>query len=608
MSLPSDQSSGQPAIEDYALIGDCRTAALVSRAGSIDWLCLPHYSSPAVFASLLDGHRGGSFSIQPAGPFTCTRRYCGPTPVLETTFETVSGTARVFDLLPVLDGVKTLQPMREVQRIVRGIRGVVDLEVHIDPRPDFDRAQPRVTHGRRLGWRYSWSNELLIVRTDMELERSKDALRGSVRIRAGEHAYVSLSYSRGDPGTLCPLGNDADERLELTLQWWREWSAQCTYAGPYRDLVLRSALTLKLVTYSLSGAIVAAPTTSLPETVGGARNWDYRYCWLRDAGLTMRAFVGLGFHEEARAFLSWLLHATRLTWPELQVVYDVYGRTRLPERTLNHLSGYRCSTPVRVGNGAYSQRQLDVYGEVVLAADAFVASGGALEPAEARMLRGFGNVVCKQWRTADHGIWEVRGQPRHYTFSKVMCWLALDRLIGLHEQAKIDLGASLQEFVQQRIAIRDVIETRGFNEAIASYTSELDGNHLDASLLLISCLRYRPATDPRIASTYEQITRRLGRNGLIYRYDPDYDGFDPGEGAFGICSLWAVDHLACTGAIREATHLFEHVAAFGNDVGLFGEEIDPRTGAALGNFPQAFTHVGIINAALAIERARAGQA
>ncbi|MGH8175426.1 MAG: glycoside hydrolase family 15 protein [Steroidobacter sp.] len=604
MSPSPESPSAQTPIEDYALIGDCRTAALVSRGGSIDWLCLPHYSSPPIFASLLDRRRGGCFAIRPRGEFTSARRYCSATPILETTFETASGVVRVLDLLPVLDGVSSLQPLREIQRIVQGDAGVVDLEIHLELRPDFGRRKPRLRMSDKLGWAYSWLNELLVVCTDIDLVCTDLTLHGSVRIHAGERRRLSLAYTRSTPGVLPPLA-DADRRFEHTSMWWRSWSDQCTYAGAYKEVVLRSALTLKLLSFALSGAIVAAPTTSLPEVIGGERNWDYRYCWLRDAGLTMQALVGVGFREEARAFLTWLLHATRLTWPRLQVVYDVYGRTRLREQELASLEGYRDSRPVRVGNGAWSQTQLDVYGEVILAADAFVAGGGVLEAADAWLLKGFGRVVCRQWREADHGVWEVRGERRQYTFSKVMCWLALDRLIGLHEKRIIDLESLTREFCSERDAIRDLIEQRGFNTSIASYTGEIDGDAVDASLLLMTCLGYSPASDPRMVTTYERIVERLGCNGLLFRSEHGRDGLEGREGAFGMCSLWAVDSLALRGQVAEARRLFEHVLSFASDVGLFGEEIDPQTGAALGNYPQAFTHVGVINAALAIDRALA---
>jgi GH15 family glucan-1,4-alpha-glucosidase len=593
-----------PPIEDYAIIGDCRTAALVSRYGSVDWLCLPDFSSPSVFGAILDRDDGGLFVIRPGDEFTTTRRYLDKTsPVLETTFQTPQGTVRVTDLVAVVDGVASLQPMREILRVIEGLSGELDVEIRIDPKPDYGRVKPRIENLGELGWRYSWSNELLNVRSETDLERAGHALHTTIRIRAGDRVRVSLSFVKADIGVLSLLGHEADERLTHTEKWWRDWASRCSYHGPYNEAVLRSAVTLKLLTFSLSGAIIAAPTTSLPEAIGGERNWDYRYCWLRDAGLTMQALVGLGFHEEARSFLSWLLHATRLTWPELQVVYDVYGRTRLREKELGHFEGYRGSKPVRIGNDAYEQQQFDVYGEVALAADAYVEAGGSLEPDECRMLAGFGKVVCQKWRGADYGIWEMRDKPRHYTFSKLMCWLALDRLLKLDEKRVLALRSSADLFRRERQAIAETIEQNGFNADIASYTSELDGAHVDASLLLMPCVGYRPADDPRIVSTYERIWQRLGRDGLLYRYEHGYDRLGSREGTFGICSFWAAQHLASRGDTREAKRLFERVQSFANDLGLFGEEIDPESGAALGNFPQAFTHVGLINAAVAIEQA-----
>ena len=601
--MPQSVETRQPPIADYSLIGDCRTAALVSREGAIGWLCVPHFSSPSIFADILDRDAAGACVIRPRGEHTCKRRYVGPSPVLETTFETAGRVARLLDVVPVIDGMETLQPMREILRVIEGVSGEIDLEIRIDPRPDYGRTKPRILDHGKLGWCYGWSNELLTVRSDVPLQRAGDALQTSVRVRAGERIRVSLAYVQGDVGVLPLLGSEADRRLEHTLAWWQEWSGGCSYAGPYKDAVLRSALTLKLLSFCLSGAIVAAPTTSLPEALGGDRNWDYRYCWLRDAGLTMEALINLGFHDDGRAFLTWLLHATRLTWPELQVMYDVYGRTRLTEQELHHLTGYRGSRPVRIGNGAYSQYQLDVYGEVVAAADAYVEGGGTLEPGECRMLVGFGHVVCKQWRNADHGIWEARGEQRQHTFSKLMCWVALDRLLKLGGKGVLSLGAAADRFRGERDAIAAVIEEQGYNPQIESYISELGGDAVDASLLLMPCLGYRPADDPRVRSTYERIWQRLGHNGLLYRYERGYDRMESREGAFGICCFWAVHHLACRGDVAEAKRMFEHILSFANDVGLYGEEIDPETGAALGNFPQAFTHVGLINAAVAIERA-----
>ena len=429
-------NSREPAIGDYAIIGDCRTAALVSKDGSIDWLCLPHFSGTSVFAALLDQERGGRFRIRPAAPFRTRRRYFDATGVLETTFETASGSARLLDLMPVAGNSSTLQPLRETLRIVQGIEGEVTLEVRWEPRPSYSRAAAKLKSRGAIGWSCTWSDELFLLRAEAPLDLVTDekAVVGRIRVEAGQKVRFSLCYAKADIGVVAPLGEEADNRFQATLEWWGAWSGQCAYEGPHRAAVVRSAITLKLMTFALSGAVLAAPTTSLPETIGAERNWDYRYCWIRDAALTMRAFTSLGFQNEARSFLDWLLHATRLTWPELQVVYDVYGRTNLRERELDHLRGFRGSRPVRIGNGAYRQVQLDVYGGVLFAALDYVEKGGRLQEDEGRLLAGFGKTVCKQWRDADSGIWEIRGPKRHYTFSKVMCWTALDSLLKLHER------------------------------------------------------------------------------------------------------------------------------------------------------------------------------
>ena len=607
-SAPADllrRDATHASIEDYGIVGDCRTAALISRAGSIDWLCLPDFSSPSVFAAILDRQRGGLFTIRPCGAFTATRRYVDETtPVLETIFQTPRGVVRLIDLMPVVDGAASLQPMREILRIIEGVSGELDLEVCIDPRPNYGRTKPRLQHRGKLGWCYGWSNELLAVRSEFDFTAAGDVLHATARVRAGERVRVGLSYVKGDVGVLSLLGSDADERLARTLRWWQGWAGRCSYDGPYADAVLRSALTLKLLTFSLSGAVIAAPTTSLPEAIGGTRNWDYRYCWLRDAGLTMQAFIGLGFHEEARSFLGWLLHATRLTWPELQVVYDVYGRTRLREEELEHFAGYRGSSPVRIGNGAYSQLQLDVYGEVVFAADAYVEGGGALEPVECRMLAGFGKVVCAKWREPDHGIWEMRDGARQHTFSKLMCWVALDRLLRLDEKGVVPLGAMTAEF--RRAAAGD----RGNDRAARVQRRDRE-------------LHWRAGGQPRGCKSPADAVRRLPACGRPRGSSRPTSGSGSGSGAMAcsigtsadmISSTAARAHsefavsgrlisLACRGDISGAKRLFERLCSFANDLGLFGEEVDVESGAALGNFPQAFTHVGLINAAIAIEQA-----
>ncbi len=595
-----------PEIGDYAIIGDCRTAALVSRSGSIDWLCLPHFSGPSVFAALLDQEKGGRFSVRPAQTFRSSRRYLPATAVLETTFRTSTGAARLIDLMPITGTPDGLRPMREVLRVLEGLEGEVEFLVNFEPRPDYARGKTHIRSRGALGWACTWSDELFLLHTDARLEMAPDgrAVVGRVRIKAGERLVFSLSYSKGDIGVIAPLGEHARARLDRTIGWWKSWAGRSSYEGPYREAVLRSAITLKLLTFALSGAVVAAPTASLPEAIGADRNWDYRYCWLRDAALTMRAFTGLGYREEAEAFLHWLLHATRLTWPKLQVMYDVYGRTRLTESELAHLSGYRGSRPVRIGNGAVSQTQLDVYGEVVSAAYHFALSGGELQKDEAKLLVGFGETVCKTWREPDDGIWEIRGPKRHYTFSKLMCWAALESLLRLHERGIVQIDVN--RFRRERDAIAEAIETRGYSETLRSYVSELDGDRVGAALLQMGCLGYKDPGHPRMRATYDRIRARLERNGLLYRYEQGYDGLESPEGAFGICSFWAIENLAKRGDLSAAAEAFDHTLSFANDVLLFAEEIDADTGALLGNFPQAFTHIGLINAAMALAEAERG--
>lgn len=525
--------------------------------------------------------------------------------MLETDFTANSGSVRLLDLMPIDDGARSLRPMREVLRAVEGMGGSVEIELRLEVRPDYARRRMRPRRRGALCWICAWGDEALVVHTDMALRLEGDILVGTATLGPGDRRYLSLAYTKGDPAVLPPLGRHAEERIADTIEWWREWADRCRYKGPWREEVVRSAVTLKLLTYSLSGAIVAAPTTSLPEAIGKGRNWDYRYCWLRDAGLTTQALLATGYREEALSFLGWMLHATRLTWPELQVMYDVFGRTRLDERELAHLAGYAASRPVRIGNDAYRQRQLDIYGEVVIAARAALLGSGRLDGESARMLAGLGDVVCRQWRESDSSIWEVRGPLRHYTFSKVMCWAALDGLLKLHDDGALALSsARVEQFGRERAALEQAIERRGFNAALDSYTSVLDGDKVDASLLLMACIGYKDAGDPRMRATYDRIHQRLGRNGLLHRYER-FDGISGVEGAFGICGFWAIDNLARRGDLDAAERRFRHMLSFANDLGLYAEEIDVASGAALGNFPQAFTHVGLINAAVAIERARA---
>jgi GH15 family glucan-1,4-alpha-glucosidase len=601
-----------PPIDDYALIGDCRSAGLISRDGSLDWLCLPRFDSPSVFAALLDAKNGGRFLVRPIGEFRTERRYLANTNVLETVFRTPTGACVLRDLMPVSseEGKRAyLTPEFEVLRELEGVEGEVEVEILYVPRPDYGRARPLLEERGALGLRCEVDGTSLTLRSEMPLELTYGdrSASGFARIRTGERKYLSLTYSMEAPAVVPLLGEAARGRIERTVRWWQEWANRCTYEGPYRDAVVRSALALKLMTYAPSGALVAAPTTSLPEAIGGVRNWDYRYCWLRDASFTLRALFTLGYREEAEAYVGWLLHATRLTWPELQVLYDVFGEARLPERELVHLEGYAGSRPVRIGNDAQGQLQLDVYGEVINGTARFLDRGGRFDSDTSRMLDGLGRTVCRRWREPDEGIWEGRSGRFHNTHSKVLCWVALDRLIEMHEAGYLDVSVDL--FRVNRDEIRKEIEAHGYNERIGSYTRTFDGEEMDASLLTLPLYGYIEGTNPRMRSTCARIHEKLAHDGLVYRYETGTDdGLPPGEGAFGICSFWAVECVARGGNVGAAARTLEQLLTYANDVGLFAEEIDPHTGAALGNFPQAFTHIGLINAALTLAGYQKGNA
>ena len=602
--------SSLPEIGDYAIIGDCRSAALISRDGSIDWLCWPRFDSPSLFGALLDRAKGGRFAVRPTGRYSSTRRYLGDSNVLETTFHTDTGVARLIDLMPVESEAgkrRAVWADHQILRVIECVQGTVEIEVICDPRPDYARRLPRLHDRGPLGLYYEDRGRAFILRSELPLVLSNDRSQACARLtlHQGERRRLSAVYTEGEPAFIPPLGEEAERRLQASLHWWEAWASRCTYHGPYRAAVVRSALCLKLLAYAPSGAVIAAPTTSLPEKLGGVRNWDYRYCWLRDASLTLQSLFDLGYRDEAEAFLSWLLHSTRISWPELQILYDVHGETRLPEQELDHLEGFAGSRPVRIGNDACAQLQLDIYGEVLDAVYEFICRGGHLDRATARMLTGFGNTVCRRWQEPDEGIWEIRGERLPHTYSKAMCWVALDRLIKLREHGHLRIP--VERLVQTRAAIREAIERHGYNESLQSYVSVFDGDDVDASLLLLARYGYADPAAARMRHTCARIHERLGRDGLLYRYLAHNDGLPPGEGAFGICSFWAVDSLARQGDVAGAAQLFERVLSHANDVGLFAEEIDPQHGTLLGNFPQSFTHVGLIDAALTLTQAQCGK-
>ncbi len=604
---PARDSEAYTPIQDYGLIGDGRSAALVSRSGSVDWLCWPRFDSPSVFGAILDSEAGGRFTIRPSEPWKATRRYVSGTNVLETTFRTAAGVIRLTDAMSVevhRERRERLLPDHELLRRLECLEGSVEVDVSFDPRPDYGRLLPRLWYDSALGATLcEGRGQIYALQSDIPLPvaSSGPGARARCALGSGDRLWFSLTSEPG-PAVVGGLGDAAEHRLARTIRWWKSWIDQLAYEGPYPDQVIRSVLLLKLLIYSPSGAIIAAPTTSLPERIGKGDNWDYRYCWLRDASMTLRALFDLELIEEGEAFLNWLLQATRLTWPRLQVLYDVYGESSVKEKELGHLEGYRGSRPVRVGNQASEQQQLDVYGEVIAAVADYVRRGGSLDRIEVRMVQGLGESIRDLWRERDAGIWEFRDGGRDHTLSRAMCWVGIDSLITMGEAGIMEVP--LEAYRHLRGEIESVIETRGWNSSLETYTATLDGDDTDASLLLLGLYGYRDPKHPRMRSTQERIRSRLGLDGLLYRF-PQEDR-DSAEGVFGICTFWEADFLARQGRIDEARSLFEKVLHTGNDLGLFSEESDPATGDALGNFPQAFSHVGLINAAVAIGRGGSG--
>jgi GH15 family glucan-1,4-alpha-glucosidase len=591
--LPSVQF---PRIGDYAVIGDCRSAALVSKYGSIDWLCWPGFDSASIFAALLDRERGGRWSISPVGEYSVTRHYLRDTNIVQTEFVTPSGTAALTDLMPVRENT-SLVPDHEIIRQVECTSGEVEIDLLLAPRAKYGEVTPKLEQRGRLGLRFCHGRGVYWLRGSESLAVKDDSATLRRRLRSGEALLYSLSYTENAPAVL-PVMDQIRHRMSVCADWWRKWVADMQYEGEFRDEVVRSALTLKLLTYVLSGAVVAAPTTSLPERIGGALNWDYRYCWLRDASLTIRAMLELGYLDEAAQFLDWLLHATRLTQPQLRILYTVFGNPAPQEWESKTLRGYMNSAPVRVGNAARDQLQLDVYGEVIDAAAQYVFHGGKLDREMQKVLIGFGNYVVKHWDEPDEGIWEPRNGRQHHTHSRLMCWTAMDRLVSLAEEGKLK-GANAEEYKRNRNAIQQQICTRAWNERLQSYVSVLDGEDLDASLLLLSWYGFEKADSPRMQATYKAIRQELGtRHGLLYRYRAN-----PQEGTFAICSFWEAEYLALGGGKSdECRQMMKSLFKYHNDIGLYGEEIDGETGDALGNFPQAFTHIGLIGAALSLDQ------
>jgi GH15 family glucan-1,4-alpha-glucosidase len=593
-------------IGDYGVIGDCRSAALVSRFGSIDWLCWPLFDSPSIFAAILDPKKGGHWSIRPADPYQVERAYIKDTNVLETTFTGSAGEATLIDLMPVSSEAykrEALVPDHQIIRVLRCTSGEVKFDVDFYPRAKYGLKSVSIRGIGKLGLRMKVGRGAYWLRSTVPLQRTDHRASGSFSLKEGDVVFLSLSYSEESPTVLPALGKGCEEAVERSIHWWQQWTARAKYEGPYREAVTRSALALKSLCYAPSGAVVAAATTSLPERIGSHHNWDYRFCWLRDASLTIRSLLGLGYIDEAESFLTWLLHGTRLTYPKVMVMYTVFGRKSPPEYELPQLTGYCGSRPVRIGNGARDQLQLDIYGEVVESTAQYADYMGGFDLTTQRALIGLGKYVAEHWDEPDEGIWEPRSGRVNHTNSRLMCWTALDRLLALGEKGRLQ-NVPREWFTRERDRMRAQIEQRAWNEDLQSYVATLDGDDLDATLLRLAWYGFEHADSKRMKSTYQKIREELGAgNDLLYRYKRT-----PPEGAFGICGFWGVEQLALAGSLREAHRAFQNLAQYGNDLGLFAEEIDPQTGDALGNFPQAFTHVGLISAALTLAEQERGQA
>lgn len=581
--------------------------ALVSKQGSVDWLCWPRFDSDATFAALVDRYRGGHWSVTPLGVFRSEQHYRPGSNVLQTFFFGPDGRAILTDLMPVASEDykrEHLVPDHELLRELRCTDGTIQFEFDYRPRPGFARQRVQLEDRGALGICIKAGRGIYRLRGDGPLRVEPDGAGARFWLQRGDVLRWSLTYSEEAPEAMASL-EAADAKIDRSVRWWRQWSARSQYRGPYRREVERSALTLKMLAYAPSGAIVAAATTSLPERLHDSLNWDYRFCWLRDASLTVRALLGLGYVGEVDSFVSWLLYATRLTQPELRVVYDPFGRMAPREKVLSHFEGYRGSRPVRIGNAARDQFQLDTYGEVVEAAALYAEHVGRLDRTAQKALIGLGHYVAKNWDRPDRGMWESRSGGKDHTHSRLMCWTALDRLLKLEEKGLLQ-KAPHDLFLEQRERIRQQIEERAWNPRMNSYAKTLGGDQLDASILRMAWYGFAPADSPRMQNTGARIFERLGAGrGLLYRHKTN-----PQEGAFGACGFWAVEYLARGGgSLADAHRMFQDLLRFRNAVGLLSEEIDPHTGEALGNIPQAFTHVGLISAALTLqeeEEARSG--
>lgn len=596
-------------IEDYGLIGNMRTIALVGKNGSIDWFCFPRFDAPSVFASILDEHIGGYFRIAPTDDeVTCKQMYWPETNILVTRFLAHDGVGELTDFMPI--------PQRDdnqLMRMVKAVRGTVTFRLECFPAFDYARAshtQKVSEHGACF-----YSDALSLgLSTDVELAETENGIVAEFTLHEGESATFVLQAIENGASCAPPLNQaEADDLFEKTVDYWHDWLSQCNYTGRWREMVYRSALVLKLMTYEPTGAIVAAPTTSLPESIGGIRNWDYRYTWIRDAAFTLYGLLRIGFTQEAAQFIDWLQARTHELNPDgsLQIMYRIDGGHHLEEITLDHLEGYRQSKPVRIGNGAEDQLQLDIYGELMDSIYLFNKYGEPISYDLWKQLRQLINWVCDNWQRQDQGIWEIRGEPKDFVYSRLMSWVAIDR--GLRLADKRSFPADRVKWQQTRDAIYEEIMEKGWDEEMGAFVQYYGGKSLDAANLIMPLVFFVSPTDPRMLKTIEAINRPPDEGGLVsdslvYRYNTEHniDGLEGDEGTFNMCTFWLVEALTRAGQLDKARLMFEQMLGYANHLGLYAEETGPK-GEALGNFPQAFTHLALISAAFNLDRALSGR-
>jgi GH15 family glucan-1,4-alpha-glucosidase len=599
-------------IADYGLLADCNSAALVDRDGAIAWLCLPRYDSAAVFAQILDP-AGGHWQIRARGAYRSQRRYLPGTLVIETTFATETGSVRLIDAMAFAEGQRHhdlgFGAPHLLLRLVEGVVGQVELELELAPRPEYGLVKPLFRATETGGRTFGGPNQV-VVAAGVPTEIADSTMSASFTVSEGERVGFALQWSPPEgpaPEAFAPEG--VAGRIEDTVEAWRSWEAEHdVYEGPHRELVRLSSRVLKGLTYRPTGAIVAAPTTSLPETVGGERNWDYRYSWIRDSSLTLEALYVGACSDEADEFVSFMTSSAggRASERSLQIMYGIAGEHDLTERELPHLRGWRDSSPVRVGNGAWGQTQLDVYGELLNSLYLYREQLGELHMEIQAFVADLANTAARRWRETGAGMWEMRGEPRHHVSSKVLCWVALDRAIALAPQ--LGEHANVEHWTAERDQIREAVLTRGWSEARQAYAQSFDSDELDAAQLLMPIFGFLPAADERMRSTIDAIARDLTEDGLVLRYrnqeGMNADGLSGEEGTFVICSFWLASALAKAGEIERAEALFDKLVSYANDLGLLAEEIDTENDELLGNFPQAFSHIGLITAAWEIDKAR----